>query len=118
MRLVAACAAALVLCGSAAAGLPRHGTLVPGRVYYAIVTERPGGLALLALNPRSPEGRWSHRDEYLRATPRVQMDPEKVTRAANEVGDPDPIIKAAEAHVAGLESAARLEHQIQENDGL
>jgi hypothetical protein len=30
MRLVAACAAALVLTGTAAAALPRHGTLVPG----------------------------------------------------------------------------------------
>jgi hypothetical protein len=31
MRLVALCAAALALCGTAAAALPRPGTLVPGR---------------------------------------------------------------------------------------
>ena len=94
-----------------------EGTLVPGRVYYATVSERPGGVALLTLNPRSPNDRWKHKDEYLRATPRVQMAPEKVTRLANEIGDPDPIIRAAEAYVAGLDAAARVEHEIAETDG-
>jgi hypothetical protein len=95
-----------------------EGTLVPGRVYYATVSERPGGVALLTLNPRSPGGRWGRKDEFLRATPRVQMDPQKVTRAANELGDPDAILHAANAHIDALDASARAEHQIQENDGL
>jgi hypothetical protein len=94
-----------------------EGTLVPGRIYYATVHERAGGVALLALNPRSPGGRWSHRDEYLRTTPRVQMDRERITRAVNEIGDPEPIINAAESYVAGLDPAARAEHEIAETDG-
>jgi hypothetical protein len=36
MRLVAASAAALVLCGTAAAALPRHGALVPGATLAGI----------------------------------------------------------------------------------
>jgi len=94
-----------------------EGTLVSGRVYYATVSERPGGVALLTLNPRSPGGRWSHKDEYLRATPRVQMDPQLVTRAVNELGDPEAIIHAGNAYVDSLDAAARGEHQIQETDG-
>jgi hypothetical protein len=94
-----------------------EGTLVPGRIYYATVYERAGGVALLALNPRSPGARWSHKDEYLRTTPRVQMDMERITRAVNEIGDPDPIINAAEAYVAGLDASARAEHEIAETDG-
>jgi hypothetical protein len=94
-----------------------EGTLVPGRVYYATVAERPGGVALLALNPRSPDGRWSHRDEYLRTTTRVQMDPQKVVRAANELGDPEAILRAAEVYVAGLDAAGKAEREIAETDG-
>jgi len=94
-----------------------EGTLVAGRVYYATVGPRPGGVALLTLNPRSPGQRWSHKDEYL-TTPRVQMDPQRVARAVNELGDPAAIIEAGDAHVARLDPAHLAEHTIQENDGL
>ena len=95
-----------------------EGTLVAGRVYYATVGERPDGVALLALNPRSPDGRWSHRDEYLRATPRVQLDPQLVVRAMNELGDTTALMRAADAHVAKLPPADLAEHTIQESDGF
>jgi hypothetical protein len=95
-----------------------EGTLVPGRVYYATIDERPGGVAFLALSPRSPDGRWSHKDESLARTPRVQMDPRRVTRAANELGDTDAIVRAGDAHVAGLDAAHAAEHEFQESDGL
>jgi hypothetical protein len=95
-----------------------EGTLVPGRVYYATIGERPGGVAFLTLNPRSPDERWRHKDEYLRTTPRVQVDPTRVTRLMNVLGDPDEIIKVADAYVFKLPPAERAEHEIQENDGL
>jgi hypothetical protein len=95
-----------------------EGTLVPGRVYYATVGPREGGVALRALNPRSPEGRWSHKNEYLATTPRLQMDPERVTRAANELGDTEAILKAGDAYVATLDADAYAERAIQETDGF
>jgi hypothetical protein len=95
-----------------------EGTLVAGRVYYATVGARPGGVALLALNARSPDGRWSHRDEYLARTPRLEMDPQRIVRAVNELGDTAAVIQAGDAHVATLDAAAAAEHTIQESDGF
>jgi hypothetical protein len=95
-----------------------EGTLIRGRLYYAYVGERDGGVELLALNARSGHDRWRHKDEYLTSTPRVQMDTERLTRAVNDLGDPAPIIDAANARVAAMDGAAQAEHAIQENDGL
>jgi hypothetical protein len=95
-----------------------EGTLIAGRVYYATVGERPGGVALLALNARSPEGRWRHKDEYLASTPRVAMNPELVVRTMNELGDTTALMKAADAYVAKLDAAQAAEHTIQESDGF
>lgn len=95
-----------------------EGTLVAGRVYYATVGERAGGVSLLALNPRSPDGHWRRKDEYLAATPRVQMDPQKVVRAVNELGDTAAILRAGDAHVATLDAASLADHTIQESDGF
>jgi hypothetical protein len=95
-----------------------EGTLIPGRVYYATVGERPGGVALLALNARSPDGRWRHKEEYLAATPRVAMNPDLVVRTMNELGDTTALMKAADAYVAKLDAAAAAEHTIQESDGF
>jgi hypothetical protein len=95
-----------------------EGTLVAGRVYYATVAPRAGGVALLALNPRSPDGRWGHRDEYLATTPRVRMDPERVVRAANELPDAAAVMKAGDTYAAGLPPGAAAERQIYESDGF
>jgi hypothetical protein len=95
-----------------------EGTLVAGRVYYATIGERPGGVALLALNARSPGGRWRHKDEYLATTPRVSMSQDLVVREANELGDTTALMRAADAHVAGLDAAQAAEHTIQESDGF
>ena len=95
-----------------------EGTLVAGRVYYATVGARPGGVELLALTARSPDGRWSHKAEYLATTPRVQMDPQRIGRAANELGDTAPILQAGDVRVAALDAASRDEHELQESDGF
>ncbi|HVU50590.1 MAG TPA: hypothetical protein VHL80_07870 [Polyangia bacterium] len=96
-----------------------EGTLIAGRVYYATVAERPGGgVALLALNARSPDGRWRHKAEYLAATPRMTMNPDLVVREANELGDTAALMRAADAHVATLDAGQAAEHTIQESDGF
>jgi hypothetical protein len=95
-----------------------EGTLVAGRVYYAIVEAREGGVALLALTPRSRDGRWSHKSEYLASTPRLQIDPRQLTRAVNELGDTDAIIQTGDGRAARMDAAQIAEHSIQETDGF
>jgi hypothetical protein len=95
-----------------------EGTLIAGRVYYATVAARYGGVALLALTPRSPTERWSHKSEALATTTRLQMDPQRVARAVNELGDTDPIIQAGDARAAALDAAELAERSLQETDGF
>jgi hypothetical protein len=95
-----------------------EGTLVPGRVYYATVEERPGGVSLSVLSPRRVDGTWEHKSDYLASTPRVQMDPQRIGRAVNELGDPGPIIQAGEARAAALDTTQLAARTFQESDGL
>lgn len=95
-----------------------EGTLIAGRVYYAIVEAREGGVALLALTPRSRDDRWSHKSEYLAATPRLQIDSRQLTRAVNELGDTDAIIQTGDGRAARMNAAQVAEHSIQETDGF
>jgi hypothetical protein len=95
-----------------------EGTLLAGRVYYATVGSREGGVELLTLNPRSPDGRWSHKGEYLASTPRLEMDRDKIVRTMNELGDTAALMRAAEARVAKLDAPSAAEHSIQESDGF
>jgi hypothetical protein len=95
-----------------------EGTLIAGRIYYAIVEPREGGVALLALTPRSRDERWSHRGEYILTTPRLQLDPQQITRAMNELGDTAPIIQAGDVRAATLDAAQVAERAIQETDGF
>ena len=39
------------------------GTVQPGRVYFVTVSLRWGGVSFLALNQRSPDGRWNQKDD-------------------------------------------------------
>ncbi|MDB4981724.1 MAG: hypothetical protein JWM82_2476 [Myxococcales bacterium] len=93
-----------------------EGTLIAGRVYYAIVEARAGGVALLALTARSRD--WKRKGEYLTSTPRLQIDPQRLTRAVNELGDTDAIIQAGDARAAKLDAAQVAAHSIQETDGF
>jgi hypothetical protein len=95
-----------------------EGTLIAGRVYYAIVEARAGGVALLALTPRSRGDRWSHKSEYLASTPRLQIDSRQLTRAVNELGDTDAIIQTGDGRAARMDAAQVAEHSIQETDGF
>ena len=95
-----------------------EGTLLPGKIYYATVSLRYGGVSFLALNPRSRDDRWSKKDEYLSATPRIQMDSQKVAQATTELGDTTRIMKKADAYVAKMDAAHLAERTIEEGDGL
>jgi hypothetical protein len=95
-----------------------EGTLIAGRIYYAIVEARAGGVALLALTPRSRDDRWRHKSEYLAATPRLQLDPRQLTPAVNELGSTDAIIQTGDGRAARMDAAQIAEHSIQETDGF
>jgi hypothetical protein len=95
-----------------------EGTLIAGRVYYATVGPRPGGVALLALTPRSPNGRWSQKAAYLTSTARVEMDGQRLSHAVSQLGVALPIMEAGDAHAAKLDAASAGEHTIQETDGF
>jgi hypothetical protein len=96
-----------------------EGTLMRGRLYYAMVGERAdGGVELVTLNVRSRDSRWNHKDEYLTATPRLQLEPERITRAVNDLGAPEAVIDAGNARVTALGAMEQAERTIQENDGL
>ena len=71
-----------------------------------------------AADAHQPQPRLESQGRVLRTTPRVQMDPERVTRMVNDLGDPDPILRAGDAYGASLDGAARAAHEIQGNDGL
>jgi hypothetical protein len=94
-----------------------EGTLMSGYVYYATVSARTGGVSMVTLTPRSPDGRWGHKNEYLAHTPRVELDPDSIGRTVNDIGNVLPIMEAADAHVATMSSAEKAERQYQESDG-
>ena len=48
----------------------------------------------------------------------MQIDPQLVVRAMNELGDTGALMHAADAHVAKLPPAELAEHTIQESDGF
>jgi hypothetical protein len=105
--------------GNDAATVDRiEGTLISGRTYYALVEPRDGGVALLALTPRTPGDLWSRKAELLAATPRLALDPQKVTRVVNELGDLDPILRAGDARADRLDPAATAARTLQETDGF
>jgi hypothetical protein len=95
-----------------------EGTLVAGRVYYALIGAREDGLTFVTLSARSPWNRWKHRDAYVTDTPRLAMNPEKVGRAAAELGDPQAIMRAADDRVSKLDTASAAERSFQESDGF
>lgn len=95
-----------------------EGSFDGGRTYFATISLRWGGVSFLALNPRSRDERWSHKDEYLAATPHVQMDPSKVTLASERLGDPTKVLKTADAYSDRLDEAHRAEHLVRAEDGI
>lgn len=94
------------------------GTVEAGRVYYATIGMRWGGVTFLALNPRSPDERWSHRDEYLANTPNVVMDPDQVALAVQEIGDAARLIEQVDRTVDRMDEAHLAERTIQPGDGI
>lgn len=95
-----------------------EGQVVAGRVYFATISMRWGGINFLALNPRSADDRWSHRDEYLARTPLVQMDPGRISLAITEIGDAAPLLQRVDRHADGLDAAHREERTIRAEDGI
>lgn len=94
------------------------GHVEAGRVYYATIGMRWGGITFLALNPRSRDDRWSHRDEYLGSTPLVEMDLAQVPLAVQELGDTAPLLARVDQNVDRLDEAHREERTIRPEDGL
>ena len=95
-----------------------EGTLVAGKTYYATVGLRWGGIAFLALNQRSPDMRWSHKDEYLGKVPRVQMDGARSAEVIQKLGTPPKIFQYADEGVQKMDGPHQAERVIQADDGV
>jgi hypothetical protein len=94
------------------------GTVLAGRIYYATISVRRGGMSFLALTPRSRDNRWAQREQYVARTPMVEVDPSKVAIAIREIGDPAPMLQKIDAHIEALGAAHRAERVIEPADGL
>lgn len=93
------------------------GTVLAGKVYFATISVRYGGLRFLALKPSSRDDRWSHREQYLRR-PAVVMDPARIPEATAALGDAAEMLKGADRFADRLEGAQRDERTIAPEDGL
>lgn len=96
------------------------GTVLPGKIYFATVSYRGtvGGIALLALNPRSPDRRWEEKDKYLSSTPRVQLDPARAAEVMQRIGAAPEIFRWADEHTKGLTGRPHDERVILPGDGI
>ncbi len=95
-----------------------EGNVLAGRIYYATLSFRWGGLNFLALNPRSNDNRWAEREGFLSSTPLVELDPAVVPLALTDLGDPMPLIAEAEERYQELDEEHRAEHVLSPEDGL
>lgn len=98
-----------------------EGSVLAGKVYYATIGYRGtvGGIALLALNPRSPDGRWGEKDRYLSKTPSVQMDPARAPDVMKYLGaTPPELFRWADERTNGLTGRDHEERVIRPEDGI
>lgn len=94
-----------------------EGTVEAGRVYYATISMRWGGINFLALNTRSRDDRWSHLSEYLENAPLVAMDPAGVPVATRELGDTHAILQRIDHYADGLDAEHHAERVVDAADG-
>jgi hypothetical protein len=94
-----------------------EGTVEAGRVYYATISMRWGGINFLALNPRSRDDRWSHLSEYLDQSPMVEMSPSGIPVATRELGDTQAMIQRIDHFADGLDADHHEERVVQAADG-
>jgi hypothetical protein len=95
-----------------------EGSVLPGKVYYATLSMRWGGVSFLTLTPRSPDQRWSHKDEYLSGTQGVEMDPSKTALAKQQLGDTKSMLTTVDGSVSKFDAAHMAERTIHPEDGL
>ena len=95
------------------------GEVLAGRVYYATISVRYGGLRFNSLNPSSPDGRWEQRENYLARTPRVEMDPAMIATAVERLGNTGEILRVIDDKYADRYQEHQIEaHTIRPEDGL
>jgi hypothetical protein len=94
------------------------GQVEAGRIYFATISMRWGGINFLALNPRSHDDRWTHRDEYVSGTPFVEMDPEQLSLALGEIGDAAPLIERIDRQTERMDPAHLEERTVLATDGI
>jgi hypothetical protein len=95
-----------------------EGVVQAGKIYYTTISFRWGGVSFLALNQRSPDGRWAQKDEYLGKAPRVQMDPAKSAEVLQKIGTPPAMFQYADENVSKMDAAHQAERVIQAQDGV
>ena len=96
-----------------------EGEVEAGKVYYATISARLGGVKINALNPRSRENRWANREIWLKERPFMKMDPARVTEVTVALGDPAPLLATIDAFVnESLDEAHREARRVRASDGL
>ncbi len=95
-----------------------QGEVTAGRVYYATISLRFGGIRFNSLNPRSPDRRWEQRDVYLTRGPYVEMDPAREALLLDQLGDTAEILEVIEKYADRYPPNQIEVHTILPEDGL
>jgi len=93
------------------------GNVEAGKVYFASASYF-NEFSCVALNPRSNDNRWALKDQWVRGTPNLALDSQKLPEATRVLGDPMVYMRRADARVDGMDAPHRAERTIQPNDCL
>lgn len=95
------------------------GEVLPGRTYYATVSYGVfNRLRFQALKPQSNDNRWANREEYLRKTPRLELDPELARRVGEDLSPASELMAGIDRYVSGYDEAHRFERTLAPSDSL
>jgi len=95
-----------------------QGEVLAGRIYYATISLRYGGIRFNSLNSRSPDSRWGQRDLYLTRGHRLQMDPQRIVTAVEELGETAEILDVIDDYSDRYNLEQIEVHTIRPEDGV
>jgi hypothetical protein len=94
-----------------------EGTLAAGRVYYAEVSMRWGGVAVQVDSERLNPERWAKRARYAQDLAPVKIDKSRIGEVVEDLGDTAAILRVVDGTVAGFEPEWRRHRTFRDDDG-